>query len=735
MDIENKYEISEMITQFLNAYVDIAKEPFVLDLNANTEVAGIIFYLLRRNVPVENVVYFVNQPIIREYIKERNAEESYVKVVSELTDDTKDATIYKLKSKYGVFKQDVEMSSYSKEDLKSTIKPFDKLKEEERKLQSFYLDEFVRYQDHSKELSDLMRAINQDTKFGKTKAEFITKEKIDVEKAKNLSLFEEGTLEKLQQKTLLKGFVYVHKNTPLLYQELTPLTENNVFTDIRNKVIDLMYVGNVNTENRDKIINLLEQDWITYLLETSTLKNVRNDNYTISQYYKYMFDNLPKILNAIQRNNSTSDQSSLMKVSALIKELVPILYNPKSKVNNIQLFNRKMDSITEDTLVDSYRELKSMVDSGLITNADYKVFINFLPLFSIVQSGLSLSPISFTDKLPVKFFTKLSIQMFDDFVKNLGFEHITFLDEFFRNNFNNNSLVPVIPYMKQTQEGEYYSVINKDGTMTISNLSSKSNFPYLKVFVKDPKWDNQTYNKKSGEKLGDYKLFRINSKNDDNSTYIEVPKQGDTMFFKEYFRKLNNSILEENSKFVNDSSKELNSNFWNNLKAKKDIKLPTEESSTQPFQQQGSVKPTIDLSREWKGDLESRPVYTGKDFKLVNTMRTSAAGPNGHFGNPFSASGYSGTIKVNSIAEAVTAYKDWLLGTKHQDVKPEQRTWILNQINQGKLDGATLLYAGKLENRGEGMHPTALAEVVEKLRVSKEENKKEDKDCTTTPTN
>lgn len=126
-----------------------------------------------------------------------------------------------------------------------------------------------------------------------------------------------------------------------------------------------------------------------------------------------------------------------------------------------------------------------------------------------------------------------------------------------------------------------------------------------------------------------------------------------------------------------------------------------------------SITPTIDLTREWKGDLESRPVYTKEG---VNTMRTSNAKPNEHFGNPFSEAGYGGTIKVDTIQQAVINYKEWLLGTKFTDVKPEQRAWILNQINQGKLDGATLLYAGKSAARGQGMHPTALVEVVEQLR-------------------
>lgn len=578
MDMENKYEISEILTQFLNAYVDIAKEPFVLDLNATTEVAGIIFYLLRRGVPVENVVYFINQPIIREYIKSREAEESYVKVASELKDDRKSDTVFKLKRKYGSFKEDVKIEPYSKENLKSTIKPFENLSKEEKQIQSYYLDEFQRYQEHSKELSDLMRAINQDTKFGKTKAEFITKNEVDVEKAKNLNLFEEGTLEKLQQKTLLKGFVYVHKNTPLLYQELTTLTENETFKLIRNKIIDLIYVADINTENRNKLVNLLEQDWITYLLETSKLTNVKGSPYTVSQYYKTMFDKLPSILNKLQRNYNITDESFIMKNNPLIQALVPILYNPKSKVNNIQLFNRKMPSITEDILVDAYKELKSMVDSGVINNADYKTLINFLPLFSIAQSGLSTSPISFTDKLPVNIFTKLSVQMFNDFVNKLGDNHETFLDEFFRNNFNNNSLVPKLSEYKQGEEGRYYSIIDKDGTITINNLSPKSNYPYLKVFIKDPKWEKETYDKKSGEPLGEYKLFRVNSKNDTNTTYIEVPKQGDAMFFKEYYKILNSSLLENNSNYSENSKEPLNSKFWKQLNSKKEIKLPT----TQP---------------------------------------------------------------------------------------------------------------------------------------------------------
>jgi len=120
----------------------------------------------------------------------------------------------------------------------------------------------------------------------------------------------------------------------------------------------------------------------------------------------------------------------------------------------------------------------------------------------------------------------------------------------------------------------------------------------------------------------------------------------------------------------------------------------------------------IDSTKSW-GKLKTQPVYTAEG---VNTMRTTVAKSNEHFGNPWSEGGYAGTIKLNTVPETVQAYKDWLTTDKYKDVKSEQRKWILEQINSGKLDKATLLYDAKLAGRGLGSHPEALVEVVKELR-------------------
>ena len=76
----------------------------------------------------------------------------------------------------------------------------------------------------------------------------------------------------------------------------------------------------------------------------------------------------------------------------------------------------------------------------------------------------------------------------------------------------------------------------------------------------------------------------------------------------------------------------------------------------------------------------------------IDTLRHPDA--NGmHFGNPFSHTNYSGVKKVvGSVKEASEAYEQWLRGEKYQEIEPERRKWILDQINSGKLDGKPLVY-------------------------------------------
>ena len=68
-----------------------------------------------------------------------------------------------------------------------------------------------------------------------------------------------------------------------------------------------------------------------------------------------------------------------------------------------------------------------------------------------------------------------------------------------------------------------------------------------------------------------------------------------------------------------------------------------------------------------------------------------------HFGNPFSHTNYQGVQKVMpSVKEAVIAFEQWLRGENYQDIEPERRQWIIDQINSGVLIGKPLVYDTKI---------------------------------------
>jgi exodeoxyribonuclease-5 len=66
-DLENK--IADLYSQAMNGTVDVEKDPWIFLIQANVQVAPVLFYLFKAGVPIEEAVYFVSQPLVREYAK------------------------------------------------------------------------------------------------------------------------------------------------------------------------------------------------------------------------------------------------------------------------------------------------------------------------------------------------------------------------------------------------------------------------------------------------------------------------------------------------------------------------------------------------------------------------------------------------------------------------------------------------------------------------------------------
>ena len=68
--------ISETLSAFVNAYVDIAADPYVFDMNAGNQTANMILMLVRSGASMPWITKFVSQPIIKDYIQAQRVNES-----------------------------------------------------------------------------------------------------------------------------------------------------------------------------------------------------------------------------------------------------------------------------------------------------------------------------------------------------------------------------------------------------------------------------------------------------------------------------------------------------------------------------------------------------------------------------------------------------------------------------------------------------------------------------------
>jgi hypothetical protein len=66
----------------MNGWVDVEKDAWIFFIQGNYEVAPILLYLVKAGVPIEEAVYFVSQPLVREYVQEqRLAKSTYAEIL------------------------------------------------------------------------------------------------------------------------------------------------------------------------------------------------------------------------------------------------------------------------------------------------------------------------------------------------------------------------------------------------------------------------------------------------------------------------------------------------------------------------------------------------------------------------------------------------------------------------------------------------------------------------------
>ena len=384
-DVNDNHKISSIIGEYVTGYVDVTKEDFVFDINAGIPYAPIHMLLIRSGVPIDQVIYFMSQPIIDDYIEMKNL---FQPMYAQYPLKTEAKIVQELTQAYGKEASNGKLNSVL---LKGMIgKNAETLNPLEKQIQVQVLNDFIRYQTLAEDLLLLKDATSIDTanlnngiavRHALQSIRRLEQEGRFVNLDELLYGNEEGP-------STVAGFSKVLMDIEGLFAEFKL---GEYITDAKDFIDSKLF------ESTDKNLKMFKDDVIYKMqkfenfLATTVVQNTPIDYKKLHEKAEGLFkgpNSLPRQLNALKKSGKYAD-------NLLIQELTPVLqvYTEDSEqgtVDGLRLFSKKLQPFDIDLLSDAFMELKE-VDPGLAED---------LIVFSALQSGYDFSPNSFFQVIP-----------------------------------------------------------------------------------------------------------------------------------------------------------------------------------------------------------------------------------------------------------------------------------------------------------------------------------------------
>jgi hypothetical protein len=406
--------ISDIIGMFIDGYVDISKGAWIMDLGARLNTASTWLFLTKIGVPIKTTAYFMNQPIIKQYLQTIENQGYSWLFIDQFINDAKETydsgavTTSEMPSQTALGK----MVGKSLEELS----PLEKAQ------QQLILDEFLKYAKMSEHLFKVQQATSFDTaSFNDPTLLFKKSEQIKA--ARNTVI---SSVDNLLENSFVGYLAEVLNDVGEAYSDVLISEKPRV-----KGVVNAVLKDYINLNDRDfvglarKTINNLF-DWATQIdrkinlsLAVTLLGTDTAQSFTEQiMKFKYTVLNTPKhplkdniIINSIQMKKSDKDG-------------VP---------DNLYLSGKTNKTYNQNQIIYGFKEIKNNVPKQLYGK---------LVRVAIMQSGLSNSPISFSSLLPYEDFKEI----YNDTLANL--ENMPNLADFIdlnvmeRTLYNDANIVP-----------------------------------------------------------------------------------------------------------------------------------------------------------------------------------------------------------------------------------------------------------------------------------------------------
>jgi hypothetical protein len=438
-------KISMTLGQSVSLAVDVIKNPEVMErFNLNKQTADVFCLLVRLGLPTDTALYFIAQPIVREYV-EMLAIEGSMAVFG------------------GMKKQDIEKALREKFDtgVKTSVNfDLNSLGEFTKGYQLQIFDDFLMYKEAAFKLSSMQSNFAFDTRGFSSIEDIKSINKFSAKiKAENTFI----GLDRLENLTFIKEFKRTYELTASYFDKLF-LTESNPVLKVNlKKMIDRLSLAIPNEKDRIKAIKTLKNDLKVALIVSGS---------QTSSTWPAMFEGVNSFPKQLARYLANKPNSPLSAIASVINK-------ENNGIDNVRLYNRKMAPLQIEAVAEAIDELLKSKDSK-----ELELGMNLIK-FSLLQSGFNYSQFSIGHILPAME-SKDGFKLLISKVNINQFNFAQFEEEFYVNNWNNSKIVPYIK-LSQIKNG-IISLGNRYANRETNVIDDVANYgdylyPYLKTKI------------------------------------------------------------------------------------------------------------------------------------------------------------------------------------------------------------------------------------------------------------
>jgi len=426
-EFPNGQDISDILGQFIDGYVDISAGPWIMELGATPNVASTFMFLVKIGVPIDTVAYFMNQPIIYDYLNNiENAGYSWL-FIDDFVKEIKKSEKYEVKD------ADIKVAQIDQIPSKAVLRDNvgkQTLNSSERIQQQFMLDEFLKYAKMAEQLFLVTQGSNYDTAT-LNDSMLIWKKDQQLARAQNTII---SSVDDLLDNSHIGSIRTKAGEIKQALAQFLKADQSRVSSVIQN--VATPYV-NMNDRDFIKTTQKIQNDLFDWAVQTNGEfnKDLRAALLEDGGYAKEIMDFVNKVKEDPKHKLFDNHVINIIEADSSKRA-------SENTPNNIKVKGLDNKVYDQNNIIYAFRELKEYLKSQNQSTGENNQLYNNIVTLAVLQSGLSNSPISFTSVLPYEDFEKI----YNKTLANL--ENISNLDDFYKlgvfqkNNWSNDDIVP-----------------------------------------------------------------------------------------------------------------------------------------------------------------------------------------------------------------------------------------------------------------------------------------------------